>query len=152
MEDAVSDVSDVATERIRIHMDVEDAVVDVRDVVREHIRIAGYSVKRRRSELPLTTLLLLKYEIERAIHVPVTLAALEEDVQNPCRVHGKTWSGALEGVSRSVVAYHKAIVATEDDSCTAIVNRLHCHARTLMSKLKAAVSSKTLRTDLWRSA
>ena len=62
---------------------MEDAVSDSRDAATEHIRIAGYSVERRRSDLPPRTLLWLKYEIEHAVHVPVTLAALEEDVQNP---------------------------------------------------------------------
>ena len=101
---------------------VEDVVSDARDVASEHIRIAGYSVERRRSDLPPRTLLWLKYEIEHAVHVPVTLAALEEDVQNPQRVQGKTWPGALEGVSRCVAAHHNAFVATEHDSCADIVN------------------------------
>ena len=80
----------------------------------EWIRIAAYAVDRRRSELPLETLLRLKCAIENSIHVPVPLAFLEEDMQNPQQVQQKTWSSELEGVSRCNVAHHNALFcATE---------------------------------------
>ena len=115
---------------------VDDAISDARDAATERIRIAGYAVERRQSELQSKTLLWLKYEIENAVHRPVTLAALEEDVKHPQQLQKKTWSSALEGVSRCVAAHHRAFVATELDNCLDVANSLHLHVRALMSKIK----------------
>ena len=110
IEDAVSDSRDAATEHI---------ASDSRDAATEHmsIKIAGYAVDRRRSGLELNILLWLKYEVEHAKHIPVTLTALEEDGQNPELVQRKTWLGTLEGLSRCTAAYHNAFVARQHYYC-----------------------------------
>ena len=109
IEDAVSDSRDATTEYI---------ASDPRDVATEHlsIKIAGYAGDRRRSGLAPSILLGLKYEVEHARHVPVTLAVLEEDGQNPELVQRRTWLGTLEGVSRCTAAYHNAFVAGQPDA------------------------------------
>ena len=129
MEDAVSDSRDAATEHI---------ASDSRDAATEHmsIKIAGYAVDRRRSRLAPNILLWLKYEVEHARHVPVTLAVLEEDGQNPELVQRKTWLGTLEGVSRCTAAYHNAFVARQPYNCNDCVDCLRRHAGALFSRIE----------------
>ena len=129
MEDAVSDSRDAATEHI---------ASDSRDAATEHmsIKIAGYAVDRRRSRLAPKILLWLKYEVEHARHVPVTLAVLEEVGQNPELVQRRTWSGTLEGVSRCTAAYHNAFVAAQHYNCKDCVDSLRRHVGTLLSQIE----------------
>ena len=163
VEHAVSDSCDAATEHCGGYTKmtarpsrkpksvlVDDTVSDFRDAATEHIaydscgaaterasiKIAGYTVGRRRPGLAPKTLLWLKYEIEHARHIPVTLAVLEDVGQNPKLRQRRSWSGTLEGVAHCTAAYHNAFVAGEPDDCNDCVDRLCRHACALFGRIE----------------
>ena len=129
VDDTVSDFRDAATEHIASGS--RDAATE-----RAFIKIAGYTVDRRRPRLAPKILLWLKYEIEHARHIPVTLAVLEEVGQNPELWQRSSWSGILEGVARCTASYHNAFVAGQPDDCNDCVGRLCRHAGALFGRIE----------------
>ena len=88
----------------------------------------------------------MKDEVETMLHNPLTL----EDLLNGRPADGDakrrkvTWSSAVESVSRCVAAYHHASVATEQEQCAEIVQRIHDYADLLKHKLQAATNADRL--------